>query len=183
MPSWDVPVYTSCLEPGCKVVSDALNALLGVDLPDPKGAWPATRTDPMLSFPDHDGDGQPALTLRALGDMGYTYPPVNILSGARATQIMLGVRFSTVVEGSLVDCDRFSADGPGTRVETRAATCVMLDNGVEKPCGTADHPPLITSEATFLDGNLPAWQVSNTSWSAVRLGAQGDCAGARAASY
>ncbi len=180
MPEWELPLEIECNEPGCLVKSATLYALLGVALADPSGPWPKDRRDPQLQYPDHDGDGKPGLTVVALNGGMYTYPPVVVFS-ARATELMLAIRVTSVFDGTVVSCDRLEGAGPGTAVETRAAGCIQDDG---KVCGETDVPALgITSAATFLDENLPKWEVKNAAWTVVRIADDATCADVRSAAF
>lgn len=179
MPEWELPIAFDCSEPGCAARSETLHALLGVELDDPTGPWPENRRDPRLKYEDHDDDGNPGLTVNALNDGTYTYPPV-ILGAARATELMLAIRVTSLFDGTIVSCDRLEGDGPGTKVETRAAGCIQDDGNV---CGDVDVPPFVTSASTFLDENLPKWEVTKAAWTVVRLEDDADCQDVRDAAF
>ncbi len=182
MPSWNLALRAECFDSGCSLASDTLHAQLGVDLDAPQAAWPTDRNAQGLRFPDHDGDGRPGLTLDMLKDTVFTYPPVNLASWSRAKEIMLGVRVTTLFDGVIDDCDHFTGVGPATKVETRAATCTVDRVGAEVECTKTDSP-FGTSEASFLDGNLPKWEVTAARWTGVRLADTATCVDARAAQY
>ncbi|MFT3922769.1 MAG: hypothetical protein QM778_09560 [Myxococcales bacterium] len=179
MPEWELPIEVDCLEPGCALKSDMLHALLGVDLPDPTGTWPESRKDTQLTYPDHDDDGSPGLTVDAVNSAPYSWPPVAVFpTVVRARQLMLGIRVTSMFDGTLDTCDRFEGKGPGTLVQTRAASCIQDSGDV---CGSNDT--FSTSQATFLDENLPKWTVESTNWTVVRLDDDADCADVRNAAY
>lgn len=183
MPSWPLQLHADCFEMGCPLKSDGLNALLGVDLPQPDAAWPTDRKDPQLSFPDQDGDGQPGLTLDMLNEGGFSYPPVNLTTWSRAKTLMLGIRVTMQFDGAFESCDRFSGLGLGSKVETRAATCFVEGAfGSEAECSKTD-PPLSVADANFLDGNLPKWTVKSARWTGVRVAAGASCEDVRAAQF
>lgn len=179
MPEWELPIQTDCNEAGCALKTETLHAVLGVDLQTPEGTWPTTWRDPRLQYRDHDGDGQPGLTVNALNVGGYTYPPVVLIPTVRAVQLMLAIRVTTAFDGTIASCDRFEGNGPGTAVETRAASCRQDDGN---PCGTIDTP-FSTSAGTFLDENLPKWVVKQAKWTVVRLKDDATCADVRSAAF
>jgi hypothetical protein len=181
MPEWELPITVACNEPGCALKSDTLHALLGVDLDNPAAKWPETWRDPQLLYKDHDGDGYPGLTVTALNAPPlYTYPPVVIFPvTVRATSLMLAIRVTTLFDGAITSCDRFDGNGPASAVETRAASCIQDDGNL---CGTTDTP-LSTSAATFLDENLPKWEVEKATWTVVRLADDASCDDVRQATF
>lgn len=186
IPSWKLTLTAECHEPGCAVESDQLDALVGADLDDPAGPWPGKRDEPGIRYPDHDNDGYPGFTVVTLGPehtdaagKAYSRPPVDVLTAERAAKIMLGIRFSTRFVGALDSCDGFTGDGPGTRIDTRAVTCVRYSQfGTERECDTPTSA--LGSQRDFVDGNLPAWRVADTRWRGARIADDASCADARA---
>jgi hypothetical protein len=186
-PTWSLKLTSECNEPGCALESEQLDALVGADMDNPAGPWPSKRNARGLRFPDHDDDGYPGFTLLTLGPddtdaagEAYARPPVDVLTVERATKIMLGIRFRTRFVGVMDSCDTFTGDGPGTRIDTRAITCMRQNQlGVERECDVPSAGAL-GSQRDFVDGNLPAWRVLQTRWRGARIADDAGCAEARA---
>jgi hypothetical protein len=78
MPVWRSSLHLAQAQDGAQLQLDAFPVLLGVALRDPGQQWPSYEETPELEcgaarrgiscFPDHDGDGEPGLTLAAQAD-------------------------------------------------------------------------------------------------------------------
>jgi hypothetical protein len=98
-------------QPGDPFVSPSEATLLGVTMADPFAAWPASYTDPLLTWVDHDGDALPGVTSIMLSGSqsaacGFAYADLPIPSnGLRAHQVFTGSRTIAGLDGTLVSCD------------------------------------------------------------------------------
>ena len=176
MPQWDLRLGASCTEPGCQLRAEPLDALLGIELSDPAGPWPESGLTTGISFPDHDNDGSPGITLITRGPpdvdvdgAAFSYPPLSLL--ARASEIMFAVRVHTLFEAQLNGCDHLTGQTYGTRIDTRAVGCTNRTQAGDVPCDAL--------QTAFVDANVPTWQVTSTEWNGVRMPAGATCQMAR----
>ncbi len=177
-----------CLNPGCFVTFDPYTALVGIELDDPDGAWPAP--DEALDvecslgegedcYPDVDGDGHPGATVTVLtegqtsaetgcsGEYDFRAPPLSSSIAAvfervrRADRLHLGVRMRLGGSGSLGEnCEFERASGVADFVQSRAASC-MVEEGTR---AWGDEPagpnePCSNEEVGFMNDNLPIYDL------------------------
>lgn len=170
---WKTSFSRACAEPGCAFTSDYVEAQLGVELPQ-HFAWPGPRDALSNTYQrDDDGDGVPGIPVRfdTHGDAGprYANPPTNLLLVERAKQIDLGLRVTVSLQGKLDSCQHYSGKTRSMTIDTRAHGCV-LENG--SACSAA--------AVSFVNDNLPVWEVQGASWQMVELPPGAGCAAARA---
>jgi hypothetical protein len=176
MPRWRVAYSSTCERPGCAFHTENLLALLGAR------AVPAAppRTAAGIELADHDGDGQPAVTLQSRGPtavsstgMPYAYPPL-VAPWIRARKMMLAMSINGQVEGVVSGCGsiRGAVNQPVFEQGAVACTGVVEGNPNEQNCSS--------DFVSFLDDNMPQWTVTTASFRAQRIGT-GSCAAVRAA--
>lgn len=169
MPLFSGRFETSCLEPGCGVGGEPLNALVGAALPGLDAPWPSQPGQG--EWPDHDGDGAPGIATRMLGpsDGPYAFPPLDLLSVRRLRELALGLRVVVGFDGELDGCDVMRGTTSQGSIETRAVGC------------TASSAPFACTpdELEFLNNNLPVWNAGNGRFEARRLPATAQCGEAR----
>jgi len=202
--NWAVqPVYTTTgsatgFEVGDTLSLHAATGLFGIELDDMNGAWPEASVDnsdifmPGLPgvtcagstggvagcFPDHDGDGQPGVTV-TITDTGADYDPgyacspgpvhkkrgspVNLLdgavggggsgAGARATKLGIGMRVNVGGSGAIAsDCASGVGAGEAMFVDSRVGACTKR---ADQDLGGVANSPCIDGEIDFIDVNLP----------------------------
>lgn len=171
---WKTSFSRSCADPGCGFVAEYTEAQLGVELP-PHYPWPGPR-QPLAysSLRDDDRDGVPGIpvTFDQQGDAGpsrYANPPAGLLFSERTREISLGLRVAVSLEGELESCARSSGRARLMTIDTRAHACVLEDGSA---CGR--------EQVSFVNDNLPVWEVQSASWQLVDLAAGAGCAEARA---
>jgi hypothetical protein len=171
-----------CTTPGCALTTDHVVATFGARA-FPNDLWPG-RTGAIDSLVplDHDGDRQPAIKFvsrgknekNALG-MAYIHIPVTWTLNARATEADIAFRITGVFTGKVEHCDLFSGVVSSGSVEARAVGCRALRDGSSTPFNCSSE------QSTFLDQNLPAWQVRGGTFRARRVSAEADCTTVRSA--
>ncbi len=187
IPAYPFTGTADCLHPGCTVHIDTLAALLGIDLNDPAGPWPAPTETMSLEcptgtgadcFPDHDDDGYGGLTVTVLTEgaappagicPGYEYQgaPLGADIGAilgwdipRTDRIHLGMR--ALVGGDVViadDCSGGSGMAIADGFESRAISCLNQEG---MPSGTGEglagaETLCMPEQRQFMDENLPLY--------------------------
>jgi hypothetical protein len=171
---WKTSFSRSCAEPGCAVTASYVEAQLGVELPQHFN-WPGPRDALAKTYlRDDDGDGASGIPVvfDTSNDTGVSYenPPTSILAGERSKQANLGLRVTLSLDGKLESCQRYAGRTRSMTIDTRAHGCV-LESG--EPC--------TGQQVSFVNDNLPVWEVQGASWQMVELPAGASCAMARAA--
>jgi hypothetical protein len=197
MPRFTTTGMTSGFNPGDTLTLAQASGLVGMFLSKPDATWPTSADTPNLTcmdpmgkalggsmkgqecFPDHDGDGQPGITVKlkvggtvpgimcSCNNMPYTYrgTPTDLLAGVaggcgagggvRALEVHVGLR-STLGGSGVIGADCMSGKGDATAadlaIESRAFSCKSADQGATPADCTA-------AEATFVDDNVPNWHV------------------------
>jgi hypothetical protein len=185
IPSFQTTGSTSGFNVGDVLSLVQETGLVGMSLTDKNGAWPTTAETGTFAcpegtgvqcFPDHDGDGHPGVTVLirkdgtqyhdagcGLGNTApYTYQAaptfVDLMAAgggvgsSRADKIHLGVRLSVGGEGAIAECSA-TANGQG------AATANAPDSRVAGCFNATTGDPCTVDEATFIDTNLPIYNV------------------------
>jgi hypothetical protein len=191
MPSFPLNGRLQCLDPGCIVSIDAHTVLLGIELDNPEAPWPTATQTPQLScadgkgvkcFPDHDGDGQPGLTVHVTtegvvngtfsscsGQYNKRGAPLSasiaaIFGGIRRTdRVLSGVRMKLGGSATIgPSCDSGSGSGIAEYVNSRAWSCLVQPGTYNFPYANQAAGPntaCTSSEASFMDANLPIYSV------------------------
>jgi hypothetical protein len=183
---WDSPTMRTlsmqgsydCTSPGCTMKLMPNTALIGIDLTDPNIVWPADAQNQAIQcsagssqncFLDHDDDKIPGITTTLLTTgatpsnsvctSGYpfrnaplTSDPLAIASGAaaRAARLYLGTRVRFGGDGMIMPgCGQRTGKGVAYGFDSRATGCAVQASGQD--CDI--------SQKTFMDANLPLYQV------------------------
>jgi hypothetical protein len=159
--------------------------LVGLELPSPTGAWPASYDDPAITWRDHDSDGNPGITALAPTsgrstscNLDYGGLPIPA-SGAIAERLYVGSRLLASLDGTIVDCDtiRGNASGPASggmpQLQGHVAGCVKTDGSA---CTTAEIKSID-------DGLAGAQRVVGARFTMVRVPDSTSCAGVRARDF
>jgi hypothetical protein len=159
-------------------------ALLGLELPTPTAAWPATYNDPAITWRDHDGDGQPGVTAiipttgrSARCQLNYGALPIPS-SGNSAQRVYAGSRALARLAGTIIDCDTIRGDYKGP------TTDVPQLNGHVTGCLRTDGNACTPEETASIDqGVSGAQRVVHTRFTMVRVDDNTSCADVRAISF
>jgi hypothetical protein len=158
--------------------------LLGLDLADRQGTWPASYNDPSITWLDHDADGPLGVTsnIPVTGDSTVCklpYGPLPIPSdGESATRVYTGSRSLANLSGTIADCNtvRGTIKGPKAgfpQLEGHVYGCMKQDGSA---C-TAD-------ETASIDANVASSQrVTGTRFTLMRVPDTTTCAQARALTF
>jgi hypothetical protein len=168
-----------CTAPGCVMHLTPATALVGLDLDDPNMVWPdSTQTQSVQCpggtgqpcFIDHDGDGQPGVTIK-LATQGANPPNQVCKSGypfrnaplttdlvmlgtgtaPRAESLYLGTRVRIGGEGMITPgCGQRIGEGAAHGFDSREISCA-----VQQPSGQ----PCDATQQMFMDANLPVYSV------------------------
>ena len=180
MPTFTTAGMTSGFDPGDILTIAKATGLVGIDLSDPSGAWPTPAQTGTVGcsagsgevcFPDHDGDGNPGITVRMVkrgtnltqnGCGGFDLPfvhrgaPLDALgalddNGVKAEILHIGVR-TILGGGGAIACDCMSGAGESTAeaLDSRVWGCVRTDDA---PCDAA--------QAAFVDESAPNYNILN----------------------
>lgn len=170
VPLWTVQATTACADPGCAVQSAPSAGLLGVQLDDPMGPWPASPNSAELQWLDPDRDGARGVSAELRTDAPYTEMPIDGFGplGQRATALRFGLRAQWALRTVLQDCDTIEGPllgGPD-----------MLIAGCAREQGECSQ-----DQAEFLSDNLPRLRSLEGAVARLqRLDSDGDCADVRA---
>jgi hypothetical protein len=176
MPRWRVGFTSACDQPGCAFRTQPLLALLGARAVPPMEPGGASS----IELADHDGDGQPSLTLLARGPTSvnpagkpYAYPPL-FAPWIRARKMMLAIGINAQLEGNVSGCGKIQGVVNQPVFEQGAVACsgVVEGNPNEQNCSS--------EFVNFLDDNMPQWTVTSASFKAQRTGTA-SCSAVRAA--
>jgi hypothetical protein len=171
---WKTSFSRGCAEPGCAFTVAYTEAQLGLELPQ-HFSWPGPRDELANTYlRDDDGDGASGVPVGfdTSDDSGVEYenPPTSILLSERAKQTNLGLRVTVSLDGKLESCQRYAGRTRSMTIDTRAHGCV-----VEGGARCTDQ------QVSFVNDNLPVWEVQGASWQMVELPLGASCAMARAA--
>ncbi|MGA7120758.1 MAG: hypothetical protein WBY94_11705 [Polyangiaceae bacterium] len=183
MPTFTTTATQSGWDPQSTFAGDPSVALIGIGLP--AGSDPATYAWPSSSwslpqgttFPDADGDMNPAVTATPLNGSGYVYPPTAIGLGGSAPvadQVFIASRNSVALSGTWTSCSDLSG----------AATVKLFDNhvvGCHISGGKACTTGAANTQADFLDQNRTIYAPGKATFVAKSIGASATCSDALAA--
>ncbi len=180
MPTFATTATQSGWAPQSTFSGDPSVALIGIGLPagtDPATyAWPGSSWSlPQgTTFPDADGDMNPAVTATPLNGGAYVYPPTAIGLGGSAPvadQVFIASRNSVALSGTWTSCTDLSG----------AATVKLFDNHVMgchisggKGCTTG----AANTQADFLDQNRTIYAPGKATFVAKSIGAGASCSDA-----
>lgn len=183
MPRWDVAWSEgACLEPGCAVASEPLVATLGARI-EGDSVWPG-EDGPLdqLMLVDHDGDGQPGVTLvnrtpaeQSASGIPYIEPPLSWSATPRSRELYMALQVTYRLEGAVRTCEELGGDVYDGRVENRVLSCTT------RPAEGAEAATCTPAHARFMDRNLPEWTVTGGRWRMQYLGDEASCSDVRAA--
>ncbi len=139
--------------------------MLGIENLDPMAAWPDINgIQPFLR--DHDQDSFPGITAVPLegtvpgAPPGTTFsdPQLDIPAGSpQANPLFMAMRVQAALRGTLVSCDPPRVEGTvvpeSLDIELRNVGCLVSGSGA--PCST--------TQASFIDDNLPQFVPNGTS--------------------
>jgi hypothetical protein len=166
---------------GVKV--DPTLAVIGLALPsgaDPGGmAWPSsTWSFPSgTTFPDADGDGNPAITATPLDGNGYVFPPTAVGLGGSAPsadQVYVVSRNLLSLSGTWTSCTDQSGTADVMKFDNHVVGC-HIHGGATCSTGGAN------TQADFLDQNRTIYKPGNATFVAKTLPDAATCADALAA--
>ena len=155
--------------PGSTLTTDATNVLVGLTMPDPNGAWPATHD--MVTAVDSDGDGKPGITSVPKSGSGFVLPPVStpILGiGPKADKVYLASRTAIALSGTVSSCTEQS----GT------VTVKFFDNHIVG-CHVSGGDECTTAQVDFLDTNSTKFTVMGGTFTSKLVPDTASCADAR----
>jgi hypothetical protein len=154
--------------------------LLGLDLANPSGAWPASYDDAAITWLDHDGDGHPGVTANIVTsgrssacNLPYAALPIPA-TGELATQVFTGSRSLANLSGTIVDCDTIRGEFKGPRsglpaLDGHVAGCVKDSGSLCTPEETASLDASAASAQRLLASRFVMVRVPDaTSCSQVR---------------
>ncbi|HET8938364.1 MAG TPA: hypothetical protein VFN67_33200 [Polyangiales bacterium] len=176
MPTWKSRVSTERAE---QLEIEPFPLLLGIALPDPGASWPSFEQTPAFAcgmeragsacFPDHDGDGEPGMSLQvqtagdaidapypACDDWHFAAPstqPEAWFSGARGgaepSRVFVGLRTALQLFPRFDEtCTQAEGSVQAADIVTRVLDCELADG---QRCSPA--------EATVLDARAPSFHV------------------------
>ncbi len=172
----------SSTAPGAPFVGPVEASVLGLRLPEKTSPWPASYTDPSITWLDHDGDGQPGVTsvMTLTGsssacNLPYAGLPIPA-TGATATQVYTGSRSLGGINGTIVDCNtlRGALTGPGGGQPVLQGHVVGCRKTNGQLCTAAE------TESLDAGGNGAATQITAGRFTMVRVPDDITCAEVRA---
>ena len=180
MPTFTTTGSTTGFEPGDILSIATATGLVGIDLNDPDGTWPTPAETGTIGcaagsgevcFPDHDGDGNPGITVK-MGKIGEEIPgilcggfqlpfvhrgaPLDAVGaliddGVKADTLFIGLRTRLGGAGAIgSDCASGSGDSTAEALDSRVWDCTKTD-------GTACAP----AESAFVDESAPDYNILN----------------------
>lgn len=173
MPKFKASGKLSGFDVGATIYMDPVVSLVGLSMPDPNAAWPASAKQ--ITAVDHDGDGQPGILAVPRTDPPFSAPPTSLLealnpSGKRAHEVYIVTRTAVQITGTRDSCT--SASGQ--------AEVKLFDNHVVG-CKRNDGKLCSASESDFIDQNQPKFSVSSATYAMVQLAEGATCADVRGA--
>jgi hypothetical protein len=175
---WDSPSApkfstTGTLEgwnPGSTLTTAPTIALIGLTMPDPQAAWPASYT--MVTSVDTDMDGNPGITGIPKTGAGYVQTPVAtpILGiGARADKLYLASRTGVALNGKMTSCTEQSGSAAISFFDSHVLGC-HVSGGTECTAAQVD----------FVDTNQTKYTMMSGTFTSKILPDTATCADARA---
>jgi hypothetical protein len=121
MPTTPVTFTVNDPDPGEAFVLPNEVGILGLDLSNPAGTWPAAWDSPGVTWRDHDNDGAPGITSHSrVGGVSpscdYTYaalPSPADPGGPRLQRVYTGSRSISNLDGVIDNCNTFTGDVEG----------------------------------------------------------------------
>jgi hypothetical protein len=176
MPTFETTGTTTGFDVGSVLSIAEATGLLGVDLTDPEGAWPAKTSDGGFEMVDDDGDGKPGITI-VMGRIGEVFQkgtcggflmqdfvfrgaPLETISaiddaGEKAETLYIGLRSKLGGGGAIgATCDSGTGDSKATYLDSRVFDCVTT---MDRPC--VNHPDYGTAARDFVDNSAPTYHI------------------------
>ncbi|HEX3697615.1 MAG TPA: hypothetical protein VH374_19745 [Polyangia bacterium] len=154
---------------GAAITTMPTIALVGLTLPDPASAWPASYT--MVNAVDVDQDGNPGITATPKTGAGFVQTPVALPLlgvGARADKLYLASRTGVALSGTLTSCTEQAGNATITFFDSHVVGC-HVNGGAA--C-TAD-------QINFVDTNRTAYTKMTGTFTSRILADSASCADAR----
>lgn len=172
MPKFPVKGTASAATPTA-MVNLEWASLVGINLPDPKAAWPDSYTPLTAMAVDADGDGKPGYTALPRNRDGFVLPPTSVGIGGSAPaaeKVYLISRHLIAVSGTRTSCDEFAGTANVTAFDSHVMGCVLR--------GGADCN---ANQTDFVDQNRMKYRVTGATFKAKKLTAAATCADVRQA--
>jgi hypothetical protein len=172
---WDSPSMSTFPDTGSqtsfdvnsKVNMEASQALVGLTMADPNGAWPSLG---QVQSTDSDGDSHPGITSVPRNGGGYSLPPTSLLQTQHADKLYVVSRTITVLRGTRDTCDSEKGTATVTAFDNHIVGCHISGAG---ECGASDFQ--------FIDSNRTVYQVGAATYEAKVVADGATCADVRAA--
>jgi hypothetical protein len=146
-------------------------ALVGLTMPDPMAAWPASYTG--IMGVDAEMDGKPGITGNARKDTVYVYPPTAVgLGGSAPAADKVYIASRTVVQltGKTTTCEE----------QVGTATAKFFDNHIIG-CHVFNGAECTPDQAKFIDDSRTVYVPGAGTFAAKKLADNATCADVRAA--
>jgi hypothetical protein len=198
MPTWLMTMTGQDTHTGHSFIGSTEIALLGLNLTDPGGTWPATYTDAAITWIDHDNDSKPGVsaTMRATGNgpakcASENYANLPISLTVRVTTIYSGSRTLGYVNGTILDCNTIKGDYSGPYTWSKGAnTYTNMPQSEGHVVGCLTNQPgtnggvCSTQQIADLDnGGAGKQQVTRSKFTLLRVADDITCAQVRAMDF
>ena len=172
MPRFAVKGMASATTPAA-MVNLEWASLVGINLPDPKMAWPDSYTGLTAAAQDADGDGKPGYVAAPRNGGGFVLPPTSVGIGGlapSAEKVFLVSRHLISLAGTRTSCDEMSGPATVSAFDSHVMGCA-LKGGAD--CSAA--------QTDFVDQNRMKYVVTAATFRAKKITADATCADVRRA--
>jgi len=157
---------------GSVVHIDPTVALVGLTMPDPMAAWPASYTG-ITAKVDADGDGKDGFTAVPRMGTGFVNPPIGIGQQDTADKLYLVSRNVIGLDGTVTACETISGTAHVTFFDNHVVGCHTT--------GGTDCTTTANGQTSFVDSNRTIYTVTSATFTAKRVPDTATCADVRAA--
>jgi hypothetical protein len=148
-------------------------SLVGINLADPKAAWPDSYTGIAAMAQDADGDGKPGYSAVPRSGGGFVLPPTSVGIGGgapSAEKVYLVSRHLIAVAGARSSCDEMAGTATVSAFDSHVMGCQVRGAG---DCNA--------NQTDFVDQNRMKYRVTSATFRAKKLTAAATCANVRQA--
>jgi hypothetical protein len=179
-PVWEAPTMPRFAVKGMASAATATGmvnlewaSLVGINLPDPKAAWPDSYTGIAAMAQDADGDGKPGYSAAPRAGGGFVLPPTAVGIGGlapAAEKVYLVSRHLIAIAGARSSCEEMAGTATVSAFDSHVMGCQVK--------GGADCN---ANQTDFVDQNRMKYKVTSATFRAKKLTAAATCANVRQA--
>lgn len=160
---------------GATIAMEPVGMAIGIEMADPiNDPWQMQGMGSKTpGLQDHDGDGNPGITILPHKAMGYDQPPISLLAGLGnagpfADEVYIATRLVVQLMGTRDSCTTAKGTANVMKLDTRVVGCLVTTGS---PCAAA--------ETDFIDANQAILEVVSAEYEMMKVEPTTTCAQVR----